>query len=119
MAAASAEVDWGNYFLSIKKYCPWSLAAWNKGLIDIVQGYKQILPLGQFHARIYIVELNPRRLKKLCEKLDAGSEEDEWLWSHPRYASQSTPVPVLIQQNRKMLNDIRSKLGDTYASTQS
>ena len=110
MAAVSVEVNWQEYFKGIRSVCPWSWAAWQRGLISIEVWRNQPLDLDQFQARVYVVKnLNPRRLKKLCKKLD----EDlvyEWLWSHPRYGTDSTPVPVLIQQSRQQLNDIRQRV---------
>jgi hypothetical protein len=108
-AAVSAEVDWGEYFHSIRKACPWSLAAWNKGLISITKWRRQVIDLEPYSARLYIVDLNPRRLKKLCQQLDQDLKY-EWLWSHPRYSTNSTPLPVLIQQDRAELNAIRDRL---------
>jgi hypothetical protein len=100
-------VNWDNYFFKIKEVCPWSLVAWHKGKIDIVQT-KEILPLGDYRARIYVFDLTRRRLKKLCKQRDQG--EYEWLWSHPAYGKNGTPFACLIQQNRQELNQIRSKI---------
>jgi hypothetical protein len=112
-AAVSAEVDWLSYFESIQQECPWSLKAWKQGKICIAKWKGTALPLDAYSARMYLMELNPRRLKKLCKKLDIEDKDCEWLWSHPSYGNNSTPVPVLIQQNRKQLNDIRSSMGSS------
>jgi hypothetical protein len=100
-------VNWTNYFFKIKEACPWSLIAWQKGKIDIVRT-KQILPLGDYRARIYVFDLTRRRLKKLCRQRDQGVYE--WLWSEPRYGSNGAPVACLIQQNRQELNTIRARI---------
>ena len=84
--------------------CPWSLAAWNRGEIDIVTT-KTIRPLGDFQARIYILNLSRRRLKKLCQLRDHGV--DEWLWSEPSNGAYGAPVPCLIQQDRATLARLR------------
>ena len=99
-------VNWDEYFLKIQEVCPWSMIAWHKGKVDIVKS-KQILPLGDYRARIYILDLSKRRLKKLCKLRDQG--ECEWLWSHPEYGAYATPLPCLIQQSRRELTAIRSK----------
>ena len=105
----AADVDWGKYFLSIQKECPWSIVAWTKGKIDIAQWSGKVLDLGDYRARVYVVKnINKRRLKKIAKLLDQGS--CEWLWSYPGCGSFATPVPVLIQQNRQELNDIRKRL---------
>jgi hypothetical protein len=100
-------VNWEEYFFKIREVCPWSIAAWHKGLVDIVNS-KQILPLGNYKVRIYTLDLSKRRLKKLCKLRDQG--DCEWLWSHPEYGAYATPLPCLIQQNRQELTTIRSKL---------
>jgi hypothetical protein len=35
------------------------------------------------------------------------------LWSHPEEGGDSTPSPVLIQQDRTKLTDLRNKVGYT------
>lgn len=110
MAEAKDAVDWAQYFEDINSVCPWSKAAWANGRIDIVIWRKEVLPLDNYLARVYLVDLNPRRLKKLANQLEEHSEIDEWLWSHPRYKGYSAPVPILIQQNRAVLEQIRTKI---------
>lgn len=104
----AADVDWGEYFLSIQSQCPWSLIAWTKGKIDI-QSWQGLTPaLDVYRARVYTVNnINRRRLKKMAKKLDQG--ECEWLWSCPGYGPHATPVFCLIQQDRTQLNSIRSQ----------
>jgi hypothetical protein len=104
-------VNWNEYFLGIQQQCPWSVTAWAKGKIDIQPWRGHVLPLDVYRARIYTVKnINRRRLKKLANKLDLADTENEWLWSHPCYGPYATPIPCLIQQNRQVLTEIRSKL---------
>lgn len=117
MVRSRQSVDWNIYFDHIKTQCPWSWAAWQQGKIDIVKYKKTQKPLDGYQARIYIVELSRRRLKKLCKKLDQG--DSEWLWSEPGYGPWATPVPCLIQQNRAQLTAIRKKLEQNNASEES
>lgn len=98
---------WREYFDSIQPVCPWSGRAYSRGLIDIVKS-RQILPLGHFEARVYILDLSRRRLKKLCKQRDHG--EYEWLWSTPNYGVNGAPVNCLIQQPRARLTQLRKKL---------
>ena len=110
MAAAEA-VDWYQYFKSIRTECPWSYSAWQKGLIDVKPYTGEILPLGQYQARVYTV-LDPKQsVELLAAALDHG--EDEWLYSFPGYGPYATPVPVLIQQNHQQLTQLRQQL-DQY-----
>ena len=101
------DVDWQRYFEDIRTQCPWSWQAYQKNQIDIVNWQNTVIPLGDFQARIYICDATDSQLKKLAERLDDVSDEDEWLFSHPGYGRWATSVPVLIQQNRSRLNELR------------
>ena len=100
-------VDWGAYFARIKEQCPWSYAAWQKGLIDVVHWEGDVLPLQPFSARVYLVDASNEEVERLSESLDHG--EYEWLFSYPDYGEFATPVTVLIQQDRATLANLRSK----------
>lgn len=103
-------VDWRAYFSRIKPVCPWSWAAWGHGEIWLGK-FSQPLPLDGYRARVYhFRDITPRRLKKIAKQLDTTDPTCEWLWSHPRYRHNSTPVPVLIQQDRLYLNQLRTSL---------
>lgn len=105
-----AEVDWAGYFLSIQEECPWSLRAYYSGKIDLVTWMGDVYPLDSFMARVYAIDLGPIKLSRLTRQLNERHTESEWLYSHPRYKKFSTPIPVLIQQDRRLLAKIREKL---------
>lgn len=104
------EVDWSEYFKSIRLVCPWSLPAYQQGQIEIIeyQGLRRALE-SPLKARVYICDLNQRRLKKLATDYDNIDKINEWLWSHPAFKGYSSPVPILIQQNRQYLAEMRTK----------
>lgn len=101
---------WTVYFRSIQAVCPWSLGAYQQGLIDVVayKGYRIALD-SPLKARIYITDLTTRRLKKLASDYDIRDQENEWFWSHPIHREYSAPFPILIQQNRQYLEEMRRK----------
>lgn len=109
------EVDWPHYFGSIQSVCPWSQGYYRKGSIDIVTsqvnfGKVEPQPLNNYVARIYIrPNSSPRLLNKIADRFNLLYDTEEWLWSHPRYKGHSTPVPVLIQQNRAILENARKR----------
>ena len=106
----SQEVNWEEYFQHIKPVCPWSGAALKKGELKITQWSGEIEPLGNNQAIVYICpNYNRRRLKKLHKKIDNG--EYEWLWSEPTNGPNASPVPVLIQQDKRKLFDLRFDTG--------
>ena len=109
-AKSHQSVDWHNYFEHIRKECPWSWSAWQQGLIDIVeyQGVKQ--PLAPYQARMYVIHSDPTVITSICSAFDYEDSQDEWLYSYPGYGDWATPVGVLIQQNRKQLQNLRQQL---------
>jgi hypothetical protein len=59
---------------------------------------------------MYIVDLPDNIVEAMAEELDFNDQDCEWLFSYPGYGEFATPVKVLIQQNRKQLNDLRTHL---------
>ena len=104
------EVNWEQYFQHIRPVCPWSGAAYKKGEIKFVDWSGELEPLGKNQAIVYICKnYNRRRLKKLHKKLDTG--KFEILWSDPNNGPNGAPVPVIIQQDKRMLFDLRFDIG--------
>jgi hypothetical protein len=101
-------VDWYQYFKSIRVECPWSYRAYLDGEIDIRDYSGEVLPLGRYQARVYIVHAPTETVEALAAALDHG--EDEWLFSYPGYGEFATPRSVIIQQNRQRLSELRAKL---------
>lgn len=104
-------MNWADYFESIQSECPWSLGAYKQDKIRIQDWHSQILDLGTNEAIVYIAPKHrPRQLKKITNRLNRDYPLLEFLWSHPKYGYNSTPVPVIIQQDRKRLESIRNRL---------
>ena len=106
----TAEVDWAQYFWDIRGVCPWSWSAWRRGEIAVHKGFSDIFPLDGYQARVYCVKLSPRLCKLHTDRLNKERPNEEWLWSHPSYHNNSTPVPVFIQQDRSRLAALRKTL---------
>jgi hypothetical protein len=66
-------------------------------------------PLGNYRARVYVVNATGATVEKMAQDLDEG--DCEWLFSYPEYGQFATPVPVLIQQDRATLTSLREKHG--------
>ena len=111
-ARSHQSVNWLDYFKSIQQECPWSLRAYLQNKIEIVEWntISKILPLDSLDARMYIVDLPDVIVEGMALELDTNDQESEWLFSYPGYGEFATPVKVLIQQNRKQLNDLRNRL---------
>ena len=110
-AKSHLSVNWYRYFKDIRTQCPWSYAAYVKGLIDIVEYTGEVIPLGDYSARVYVINAPDATVEALALALDHDGL-DEWLFSYPGYGDYATPVSVLIQQNRQQLNQLRSQLKD-------
>lgn len=107
---ADAEVNWSEYFQLIRTVCPWSNTAWKYSLIDFQPWKNSVLDLQHYAARVYVYPTKPRQLKKTTNRLNEKYHQYEWLWSHPDYQHYSTPIAVLIQQDRTQLETIRNNL---------
>lgn len=110
--AANAAVNdkelWANYFQSIRTVCPWSYSAWKRNKIEIVLWNGEAEGLNGLEARVHVVyRSTPRLLKKIEQRMNRNREFEEWLHSHPSFGINSTPVPVLIQQDREGLQRAR------------
>ena len=102
-------VNWYDYFKSIREECPWSYAAYIKGKIDIVEYTGSSIPLGRYQARLYIVNASNETVEALAASYNHCDIICEWLWSYPGYGDYATPVSVLIQQDRSILEQLRNK----------
>ena len=105
MVRSPLRSEWAEYFAEIKPVCPWSYSAWHRGLIDVVEWTGDVLPLGDYMARMYLVDTSTDELERMAHDLDHG--EYEWLFSYPGYGETATPVNVLIQQSRAVLSQLR------------
>lgn len=104
------EADWQEYFTRIQRWCPWSYQAYTKGKIEFRRYQGQFdFTLGEWEARVWLVDRKPRLLKKWHKHLNLEDPRNEWLWSHPQYGGLSTPQPCLIQQPRQRLQELRAK----------
>ena len=102
-------IDWEKYFQSIQRVCPWSLESYLAGRIKITK-QDIIQDLKEYDAIVYQVDMSIDELDNFVEKLNDIQEECEFLWSHPDYTkggSNQTPVAVVIQQDRKFLEELR------------
>lgn len=109
---ADVAVDWKNYFLSIKSVCPWSVGAFLRDELLFVDWQTRQCPKVIPEGKQAVVHLaprhNPRQLKKMCDRFNQTRPDEEWLWSHPSFGYNSTPVACFIQQDRILLEKARN-----------
>ena len=106
---SQAKETWQAYFQKIKKVCPWSYESFLVGKIKITsQDYLQ--DLENYDAIVYQVDMGIDALDELAEYLNDEQDTYEFLWSHPDHSkggNNQTPMPVLIQQDRAILEGLR------------
>ena len=105
------EDEWTAYFEKISDVCPWSLEAWNNNEIRVFESFEKVRPLIGKKAHLYLLPyFSDDDLYELAEDLNDVYEEYEFLWSHPDFTkggNRAAPVPVLIQQDRELLEYLR------------
>ena len=102
-------VNWEKYFQSIQRVCPWSYESYLAGRIKITR-QSIIQDLKEYDAIVYQVDMSIDELDNFVEELNDNQEECEFLWSHPDHSKggdNQTPVAVVIQQDRKFLEELR------------
>lgn len=113
------EVNWASYFAKIKGVCPWSYRAhMNDNILFVpysdntLNTWANIFYSSNHEAFVYkCPEKTSDWLNNKCDELNAVHCKSEWLWSHPVEGGDSTPIPVLIQQDRQTLEILREKIG--------
>ena len=114
------EVNWLQYFHSIQRVCPWSYKSYCDGKIKIIPFDEDLLKLSEqnwdiepWDAIVYTVNNKSiDELDSFVEKRNDKQDTCEYLWSHPTHTkggNNQTPYPVIIQQDRKFLNELRKK----------
>lgn len=113
------EVNWTSYFAKIRGVCPWSYRAHMAEKILFVDynevefnTWKSLFHSSNHEAYVYkCMGKTSDWLNSKCDQLNQTDQKSEWLWSHPIEGGDSTPVPVLIQQDKQILADLRKKVG--------
>ena len=114
---AKEDSTWVKYFAKIRGVCPWSYNLMDKILVvetpeNCINTWSSIFKSSNHEAFVYkFPKASVEWLKAKCDELNAAQEHSEWLWSHPTEGGDSTPSPVLIQQNRARLTELRNKIG--------
>jgi len=105
-----------DYLKSINKVCPFSLEYFDKGEIPMLHYTEPLVrelydELENYPAILFKVHTSICRnvLESKAHELADTYPDAEWFWSHPADGNNSTPVPVLIMQNREHLASKRKE----------
>lgn len=113
------EDSWFQYFYSIRHVCPWSYKSYLEGKIQIIPFDRELLKLTEMNwkvqpndALVYVVDdLTLDEIDDFVAHRNDCQDKCEYLWSHPTFtkgANNQTPKPVIIQQDRKRLMELRN-----------
>lgn len=119
------DVNWTSYFAKIRGVCPWSYAAhMNDNILFIdysehtFNTWRILFGSSKHEAFVYKCPgKSVEWLSNKCDQLNQPNQTDqtnqtsEWLWSHPAEGGDSTPVEVLIQQDKQLLEQLREAVG--------
>ena len=118
------------YLKSITEVCPFSLKHFDAGEVPILYYSPTLIQELYFELDKYpaIVFKCPATIcrdvtQSTADELANEYPDADWYWSHPDEGGTSTPVPVLIMQNREHLTSARKqfkleKYGSKMASKQ-
>lgn len=112
------EDNWLTYFHSIKNVCPWSYESYKKGRIYITEfDQTKVIEtelnwnMDKYDAIVYLTKMSVDELDKFVEERNDEQDLCEYLWSHPSFSKggkNQTQTPVIIQQDRKWLMELRN-----------
>lgn len=112
------EDNWLTYFHSIKNVCPWSYESYKKGRIYITEFIEtkvieteQNWTMDKYDAIVYTTQMSVDQLDTFVEQRNDEQDLCEYLWSHPTHSKggkNQTQTPVIIQQDRKWLMELRN-----------
>ena len=129
MVAKRKEVNWLKYYESIRDVCPWSYSSYIMGkIITIPYNDKTFMSYAASFRTcksrtgvptdcfVYTCEnKGVRWLESMVDEMNEQYPHAEWLYSSPDDNSgNATPIPVLIQQHRAKLENLREKIGYDY-----
>lgn len=114
------KINWLEYFYSIRKVCPYSYQSYLEGTTKITNFDEDILVLNEqnfetlpWEVIVYLLgdDLTLDAIDEYVASLNDCQNTCEYLWSHPTFTkggNNNTPVPVIIQQDRARLMELRS-----------
>jgi hypothetical protein len=119
----SKDINWSKYYEAIKDECPWSSFAYTQGkLLHLdFKSYKHTTTQEEMTEQMNlwaIAYINPDKtpdeLNDWCEQRNKEQETCTYFFSHPEHDpnGNATPIPMLIQQNRYVLELARDKVFD-------
>lgn len=111
---------WPKYFQSIQDVCPWSYQAYKDGKLDIRDFdiddilFEDFDWTGKWNAIVWQhCPYSVDDMEKMVDDFNKESKNCIYFFSHPDYTkgrNKQTLVPVIIQQDRKQLSQVRQQM---------
>lgn len=120
--AKEDNVNWLEYYASIRSVCPWSYKAYMNDNILVIdyspncfKTWSCLFKGTNYEAFVYkMPQITAEELETLCDYYNetlGDKYNSEYLWSHQEEGGNSAPVPILIQQDKAQLEELRNKIG--------
>lgn len=115
------EVNWLDYFKSIQTVCPWSLQSYTAGRLLILPYNPRTIAENDITWNDDICDAvmytdAPKDIDRLDAEVEDLNQIEEsdciYFWSHPEHTKGGgfqTPIPVIIQQSKNNLEQIRKQ----------
>lgn len=111
---------WPKYFQSIQDVCPWSYQAYRNGKLDIRDFDIDAIIWedcdwdSRWNAIVWQhCPYSVDEMEKVVNDLNRESRNCIYFFSHPAYTkgkNKQTLVPVIIQQDKKQLSQVRQQM---------
>ena len=122
--AKEDNINWQEYYASIRSVCPWSYKAYMNDTILVIdynpncfKTWSCLFKGTKYEAFVYkMPEITAEDLETLCDYYNetlGDKYNSEYLWSHHEEGGDSAPAPILIQQDKAQLKTLRDKIGYT------
>jgi hypothetical protein len=104
------EVNWLEYYKGIRSVCPWSYRSYVMGGIITIPYNGNTFDT---YATSFEVCESREGVKTDCFVYVCDNKSPEWLYSTPDDDDEgnATPVPVIIQQRKAQLQQLREQVG--------
>ena len=128
MSMTSKQVNWSGYYAQIHDVCPYSSYAYREGKLlhtqykswsMILQNESMLTPMKLWAVMYTDCPFTVEELEAWVNKRNSEQTVIQYYFSHPEHSptGRATPVPVVIQQRRDILDMARKGVFDQGMET--
>lgn len=119
----SKDINWSSYYANIRDACPWSGFAYREGKLlhtefrswsKVVENEHMMLPMKLWAVAYLDCPHTVEELDSWVESRNGEQTQIQYYFSHPQHNpnDRASPVPMLIQQRRDILDMARQGVFD-------